>query len=143
MAQWSVGAHLPRICSPGSFASAGRRGKACCRSETRFRNWTCASTDGAAGWLSFHSDRPFRRLATVPSNILQDQRDIFLFPSFLQKSQRDATSVRPLSVSAGTAGFVVGDLHAALTFRATNSFDRFNHVFRSTNTAVFIIAVPC
>ena len=44
-----------------------------------------------------------------------------------------------LALSGVTAGLVVADPHAAPTFRTTNSFDGFNRVFSSTNTAVFIV----
>lgn len=78
-------------------------------------------------------------LRRLPSNILQDQRDIFLFPAKILKGNY----VWPTLVVTGvTAGLVVADPHAAPTFRTTNSFDGFNRVFSSTNTAVFIVAVP-
>jgi hypothetical protein len=78
-------------------------------------------------------------LRKLPSNILQDQQDICLFPTKVLKGHHIWPT---LAVSGVTAGLLASDPHSAPTFRTTNSFNGFNHAFSSTNTAVFIVAVP-
>ena len=78
-------------------------------------------------------------LEKLPSNILQDQKDILLFPTKVVKGHQ---LWQTLAVIGLTAGLIAADPHAAPTFRTTNSFNGFNRVFSSTNTGVFIVAVP-
>jgi membrane-associated phospholipid phosphatase len=78
-------------------------------------------------------------LRSLPSNILKDQQDIFLFPVKVLKLHH----VWPtLAVTGITAGLIASDPNTAPAFRTSNSFNGFNHVFSSTNAAAFIAAVP-
>ena len=75
----------------------------------------------------------------LPRNILEDQKDIFLFPRQLARGRHWWPT---FGVFIVTAGLVASDPYTAPPFRTTNSFSGFNHAFSSTNTAAIIAAVP-
>jgi hypothetical protein len=75
----------------------------------------------------------------LPENILQDQKSIFLFPRELAKGEHWWPTIGVVGV---TAGLMASDPYSAPPFRTTSSFDGFNRVFSSGNTAAFIAAVP-
>jgi hypothetical protein len=78
-------------------------------------------------------------LRTLPSNLLADQKDIWLFPGKLAKGQHWIPTV----VIAGiTSGLVASDPNTAPPFRTSNSFSGYNRVLSGTNTGAFIAAVP-
>jgi membrane-associated phospholipid phosphatase len=78
-------------------------------------------------------------LRTFPSNLLADQKDIWLFPSKLAKGKHWIPTVAILGV---TSGLVASDPNTAPSFRTTNNFNTFNRVFSGTNTGALIAAVP-
>jgi membrane-associated phospholipid phosphatase len=78
-------------------------------------------------------------LRTLPKNILQDQKPIFLFPASLAQGNHWWPTIGVVGV---TAGLIASDPYTAPPFRTTTSFNQFNRVFSSVNTAAFIAAVP-
>jgi membrane-associated phospholipid phosphatase len=78
-------------------------------------------------------------LRKLPGNILEDQRDIFLFPTKLAKGKHWWPTIGVLGT---TAGLMASDPYSAPPFRTTASFNGFNRVFSSGNTGAFIAAVP-
>jgi hypothetical protein len=78
-------------------------------------------------------------LGKLPKNILEDQKDIFLFPRQLARGKHWWPTV---GVLIATAGLVASDPYTAPPFRTTSSFNGFNRAFSSTNTAAIIAAVP-
>jgi hypothetical protein len=75
----------------------------------------------------------------LPKNLLDDQKDIWLFPTKVAKGKHVWPTVGILGV---TTVFVATDAHSAPPFRTTNDFNGFNRVFSSGNTAAFMAAVP-
>jgi membrane-associated phospholipid phosphatase len=75
----------------------------------------------------------------LPRNLLQDQKDIWLFPVKLAGGKHVWPAIGIVGV---TAAFVATDAHSAPPFRTTNSFSGFNTAFSSTNTNIMIAAVP-
>ena len=69
----------------------------------------------------------------LPQNILQDQKDIWLFPVQLSKGRH---WVPTLAVTGVTAGLIVADPHDAPYFRQTTHFDTFNNVFSGSITSL-------
>jgi membrane-associated phospholipid phosphatase len=78
-------------------------------------------------------------LRTLPSNLLADQKDIWLFPGKLAKGKHLFPTVVIVGV---TSALVASDPYSAPAFRTTNSFSGFNRVFSGVNTGAFIAAVP-
>jgi membrane-associated phospholipid phosphatase len=78
-------------------------------------------------------------LAKLPKNILEDQKDIFLFPKQLAKGKHWWPTA---GILIATAGLVASDPYTAPPFRNTTSFHGFNSAFSGTNTAAIIVAVP-
>ena len=78
-------------------------------------------------------------LGRLPGNILEDQKDIFLFPKQWSKGKHLWPT---FGIVAATAGLMASDPYSAPPFRTTTSFHGFNHAFSGTNTAVLIAAVP-
>ena len=78
-------------------------------------------------------------LRQLPVNLLADQKDIWLFPAKLAKGKHIWPTIAVLGI---TSGFVASDPYSAPAFRNTTSFSGFNRVMSSTNTGVFIAAVP-
>jgi membrane-associated phospholipid phosphatase len=75
----------------------------------------------------------------LPRNLLQDQKDIWIFPVKLAGGKHIWPTIGIVGV---TAAFVATDAHSAPPFRMTNSFSGFNTAFSSTNTNMMIAAVP-
>src|SRR5258706_11773161 len=78
----------------------------------------------------------WRRL--VP-NMVQDQKQIFLFPVSVARGNH----LKPfLAITALTAGFVAIDEHNAKYFRNTQSFNGFNKVASGSNTSLAMEIFP-
>jgi membrane-associated phospholipid phosphatase len=75
----------------------------------------------------------------LPGNILQDEKEIFLFPKELAKGKHWWPTV---GVLGGTLALVASDPYTAPPFRTTGRLNGFNRDFSSANTAAFIAAVP-
>jgi membrane-associated phospholipid phosphatase len=78
-------------------------------------------------------------LRKLPGNILQDQKEIFLFPKELAKGKHWWPTI---GVLGGTAALVASDPYTAPAFRTTTRFNGFNRGLSAVNTAAFIAAVP-
>jgi membrane-associated phospholipid phosphatase len=78
-------------------------------------------------------------LKQLPVNILEDQKEVWLFPVKLVHGEHWWPTIGILGV---TAGLVASDAHTAPPFRTTDNFSGYNRVFSGTNTAAFIAAVP-
>jgi hypothetical protein len=78
-------------------------------------------------------------LRTLPSNLLADQKDIWLFPGKLGKGQHWIPTVAIVGI---TSGLVASDPNTAPPFRTSNSFSGYNRVLSGTNTGAFIAVVP-
>lgn len=77
--------------------------------------------------------------ALLPSNFLDDQRAMWLFPAQLAHGHHWLPTI---SIVGVTAGLIVADPHDAPYFRRTNSFQEFNSAFSGTASAAGIVAVP-
>jgi membrane-associated phospholipid phosphatase len=78
-------------------------------------------------------------LRTLPRNFLQDQKDLWLFPTKLAKGHHWL----PTTIVVGvTAGLIASDPQTMPHFRQTNAFSGFNSVFTSGASAGIIAAVP-
>lgn len=76
----------------------------------------------------------------LPKRILQDQKDVWLFPTQLAKGR---FWIPTLAVVGGTAGLIVADPHAAPYFRThSGNLDDFNDVFDGPITSGEIGIVP-
>jgi membrane-associated phospholipid phosphatase len=75
----------------------------------------------------------------LPGNILEDEKEIFLFPKELAKGKHWWPTV---GVLGGTVAFVASDPYTAPPFRTTTRFNGFNRGLSAVNTAAFIAAVP-
>lgn len=78
-------------------------------------------------------------LRTLPRNLLQDQKDIWLFPLQLAKGRHWLPT---LAVTGVTAGLIVADPHDTPYFRRTTDFEGFNNAFSGPITAAEIAIVP-
>jgi membrane-associated phospholipid phosphatase len=78
-------------------------------------------------------------LRGLPKNILQDQKDLWLFPVKLAQGHHWLPAA--LIVGA-TAGLIATDPQTMPRFRQTSAFSGFNSVFSSTTTAGIIAVVP-
>jgi membrane-associated phospholipid phosphatase len=78
-------------------------------------------------------------LKQLPGNILDDQKDIWLFPTKLIHGEHWWPTI---GIAGVTAGLVASDPHTAPAFRTTDDFSGYNRVFSGTNTAALIAAVP-
>ena len=76
---------------------------------------------------------------TLPRNILQDQKDIWLFPLQLAKGRQWLPT---LAVTGVTAALIVADPHDTPYFRRTADFEGFNKAFSGPITATEIAIVP-
>src|SRR5579863_1909293 len=87
------------------------------------------------------SAQPYRTvsLRKLPGNILEDQKNIFLFPKGLAKGKHWWPTIGVLGV---TAGLVASDPYTAPPFRTTSRLNGFNRDLSSVNAAAFIAAVP-
>jgi len=75
----------------------------------------------------------------LPSNFLDDQRTMWLFPVQLAHGRHWLPTI---SIVGITGGLIVADPHDAPYFRRTNSFQDFNSAFSGTASAAGIVAVP-
>jgi membrane-associated phospholipid phosphatase len=75
----------------------------------------------------------------LPTNILSDQKNIWLFPKHLR--HRSAL-ISALAVVGVTAALVAADPKEAPYFRNTTAFHGFNRVFSGTNTSIGILVAP-
>ncbi len=78
-------------------------------------------------------------LRKLPANFLADQKTIWLFPTKLTTVK---TWLPTIAIVGGASALIATDPQTAPYFRTSNSFNGFNRVFSSTNTAAFIAAVP-
>jgi len=87
------------------------------------------------------SAQPYRTvsLRKLPGNILEDQKEIFLFPKDLAKGKHWWPTI---GVLGGTVALVASDPYTAPPFRTTTRFNGFNRDLSAVNTAAFIAAVP-
>ena len=76
---------------------------------------------------------------TLPQNFLQDQKEIWLFPTQLAKGRHWLPVV---GVAGATAILIASDPHDAPYFRRTGSFQGFNDVFSGRITGAGIALVP-
>jgi membrane-associated phospholipid phosphatase len=76
----------------------------------------------------------------LPSNLLSDQKKIWLFPTTLR---RPRNWIAPAAVVGATALLIAeADPPEASYFRRTSSFHGFNRVFSGTNTALGMVLFP-
>jgi len=75
----------------------------------------------------------------LPRNLLQDQKDVWLFPVQLAKGRHWLPT---LAITGVTGAFVTADPHDTPYFRRTQRFEGFNDVFSGSNTSAEIAAVP-
>jgi membrane-associated phospholipid phosphatase len=87
---------------------------------------------------SAHPDRTVS-LRKLPGNILEDQKEIFLFPKELAKGKHWWPTI---GVLGGTVALVASDPYTAPPFRTTTRLNGFNRDLSAVNTAAFIAAVP-
>jgi membrane-associated phospholipid phosphatase len=78
-------------------------------------------------------------LKQLPSNLLDDQKSIWLFPVSLAHGQHILPAIGIVGV---TSAFIVTDAHSAPPFRTTSTFHGFNNAFSGSNTGAIIAAVP-
>jgi membrane-associated phospholipid phosphatase len=78
-------------------------------------------------------------LRTLPTNLLADQKNIWLFPGQLAKAKHWLPAV---AIVGATSALIASDPYTAPHFRTTNSFSGFNRVLSGLNTGAFIAAVP-
>jgi len=88
--------------------------------------------------VSAHPDRTVS-LRKLPRNILEDQKEIFLFPKELAKGKHWWPTI---GVLGGTVALVASDPYTAPPFRTTARLNGFNRDLSAVNTAAFIAAVP-
>jgi hypothetical protein len=76
---------------------------------------------------------------TLPQNFLQDQKEIWLFPTQLAKGRHWLPVV---GVTGATAILIAADGHDTPYFRRTGSFEGFNDAFSGRITGAGIALVP-
>src|SRR2546425_5774493 len=75
----------------------------------------------------------------LPRNLLQDQKDIWLFPVQLAKGRH---WVPTIAVTGVTGALIAADAHDTPYFRRTQRFEGFNDVFSGRNTSLGMAIVP-
>lgn len=75
----------------------------------------------------------------LPSNIVEDQKHIWLFPAKLQKKR---VWIPTAMILGAAAGLILLDGHDAPYFRRTTTFQGFNNVFTSNATVIGTIVAP-
>ncbi len=78
-------------------------------------------------------------LRKLPGNILEDEKEIFLFPEGLAKGKHWWPTI---GILGGTVALVASDPYTAPPFHTTTRLNGFNRDLSSINTAAFIAAVP-
>jgi len=120
-AQQSVGAGAPQTVAEDTTPQNSSAQNAAAQKSARA---------GAERDVSWH---------TLPGNLLQDQKDIWLFPVRLAKGH---DWLPTLAVTGVTAALIVADPHDTRYFRRTARFEGFNDAFSGSITAGEIAAVP-
>ena len=97
-------------------------------------------TSGTAAHTSTAND-PQRKVSwkLLPSNVLHDQKQVWLFPASLARGRHWAPTAGLVSA---TAVLVALDPHTAPYFRQTQTFNQFNRVFSFNNTVAIMAVVP-
>ena len=75
----------------------------------------------------------------LPTNVLEDQKHIYSFPTRLKKKR---VWIPTALILGATAGLIVLDSHDAPYFRKTSTFSGFNSAFPGTATAFGTALVP-
>jgi membrane-associated phospholipid phosphatase len=75
----------------------------------------------------------------LPSNLLADQKTIWLFPVSLVHGQHILPAIGIVGVSSA---LIATDAHSAPPFRTSTGFHDFNNAFSGTNTGAIIAGVP-
>ena len=75
----------------------------------------------------------------LPRNLLQDQKDVWLFPVELSKGRH---WVPTIAVTGVTGALIAADAHDTPYFRRTQRFEGFNDVFSGRNTSLGMAIVP-
>jgi membrane-associated phospholipid phosphatase len=75
----------------------------------------------------------------LPSNVLHDQKGIWLFPAKVARGQHWLPT---FAVGGVTAGLIAADPHDAPYFRRTDDFQSFNRVFTGRATGLATTLVP-
>jgi len=75
----------------------------------------------------------------LPSNVLHDQKQVWLFPASLAHGRHWAPTA---GLVFATAGLVALDPHTAPYFRQTQTFNQFNRVLSFNNTLALMAAAP-
>jgi len=98
-------------------------------------------TSGPPAQTSTPREPPHRQISwkLLPSNVLHDQKQVWLFPASLAHGQHWAPTAGLVSA---TAGLVALDPHVAPYFRQTQTFNQFNRVLSFNNTAALMAAAP-
>jgi membrane-associated phospholipid phosphatase len=78
-------------------------------------------------------------LKELPTNILADQKSIWLFPVSLVHAEHIWATI---GVVGATTVFIATDAHSAPPFRNTTNFNGFNDAFSSLNSAAMIAGPP-
>lgn len=94
------------------------------------------ATTSASATVGAEREVSWRKL---PRNILQDQKDVWLFPVELAHGRH---WLPLLAVTGVTAALIVADPHDTPYFRRTARFEGYNDVFSGRNTAVGMAVVP-
>jgi membrane-associated phospholipid phosphatase len=74
-----------------------------------------------------------------PMRILEDQKDLWLFPTQLARGKH---WVPTLAITGATGVLIATDPHTQPYFRNSAAFDEFADVFSTTNTGIVEIGVP-
>jgi membrane-associated phospholipid phosphatase len=83
-------------------------------------------------------DRPVSWKLIVP-NILNDQKNIWIFPAHVVKGKH---LIPTFAVLGATAALVAADPSISRYFRKTTSFHRLNHALGNTTTTAFSVGTP-
>jgi len=77
--------------------------------------------------------------ASLPLNVADDQKRIWLFPARLEKKR---VWIPTALILGAAAGLIALDAHDAPYFRRTSTFNGFNNVFSGNATAVGTVLAP-
>jgi len=93
-----------------------------------------------AAQTSTPSEPPQRQVSwkLLPSNVLHDQKQVWLFPASLAHGRHWAPTA---GLFLATAGLVALDPHVAPYFRQTQTFNQFNRVLSFNNTVALMAVV--
>jgi membrane-associated phospholipid phosphatase len=91
---------------------------------------------------SARQDQEYQRPVTwkdLPTNVLDDQKHIWLFPAKLEKKR---VWIPTAIILGAAAGLIALDAHDAPYFRRTSTFNGFNNVFTGNATAIGTVLAP-